>query len=61
MILRKNLIGKNLHMRPVTVDDAQFILDLRLDPDLNKYLNKTSPSLKNQIEWINDQIKRQND
>lgn len=41
-----------LKIRLVTVDDAKFILDLRLDPDLSKNIHSVNSSLEKQIEWI---------
>ncbi|SFI09237.1 GNAT family N-acetyltransferase [Halpernia frigidisoli] len=61
MILNGNLCGKNVIIRSVVVDDAEFILELRLNPELNKYLNTTSPQLEKQKNWISDQIKKEND
>jgi len=46
------LIGKNLTFRLVQEDDAQFILELRLDPGSNKYISKTDSDIRKQIEWI---------
>jgi RimJ/RimL family protein N-acetyltransferase len=45
--------GKNIYLREVTLDDAQFILDLRTDPAKGKHLSKTSPDLQQQQEFIN--------
>jgi len=39
-------------LRLVEVDDAEFILKLRTDPKLNKYISYTSPDLNDQIQWI---------
>lgn len=61
MILNNVLIGKNIQMRSATTDDAQFILDLRLDPELKKFINETSSELQKQKEWIDDQRKKNGD
>jgi len=61
MILKSKLIGKNINFRSVTVDDAEFILSLRLNPTLNKYLGTTSALLSDQQNWINAQISRPDD
>jgi len=53
------LIGKNLTFRYVQEDDAQFILELRLDPRLNKYISKTDSDIRKQIEWIKQYKLRQ--
>lgn len=53
MIDQKDFIsGKTINMRNVRVDDAAFILELRLDPTLNKHLSKTTPDLASQQAWI---------
>lgn len=41
-----------LNVRLVTEDDARFILDLRLDPDLSKNIHSVDSSLEKQIEWL---------
>lgn len=44
--------GKNLFLRNVTTDDAQFIFSLRSDPKKSKYLSKISESIQQQISWL---------
>lgn len=39
-------------LRTVTEQDAQFILDLRTDPDLNEFISSTSNDINQQIDWI---------
>lgn len=46
------IIGKNIDLRPVQLNDAQFILSLRLDPLLNKYINSVVNNIKTQEEWL---------
>lgn len=58
MILDKPVEGKNILLRSVEVTDAEFILPLRLDPQLNQHLNAVSPSVENQRNWIVEQQKR---
>lgn len=41
-----------IKLRPVEISDARFILELRTNPELNKYLSFTENNLDNQIEWI---------
>lgn len=43
---------KNTQLKPVTESDANFILSLRLDNNLNKYLSVVENDLDKQIEWI---------
>lgn len=44
--------GPNLTFRNAVPDDAEFILSLRLDPNKNEHLSKTSPDLTKQREWL---------
>ena len=41
-------------IRPITLDDAQFIIDVRLeDEERNKYVHKISKDVNLQINWLN--------
>lgn len=42
-----------LFVRFVTTDDASFILSLRTDDKLGRFINTTSPSIEEQIKWTN--------
>jgi RimJ/RimL family protein N-acetyltransferase len=54
-IKKANFIkGRTLIFRDVLVDDAEFILRLRLDSDKSKYLSSVSQSLSDQVYWIED-------
>ena len=47
------LKGDNgVELRLVTVEDAEFILNLRTDPDLNKYLSHTSSDYDAQKQFL---------
>ena len=46
------ILGKNIDLRLVEIDDAEFILALRLDPELNQYLSPVENDLDKQREWI---------
>jgi len=39
-------------IRLLEIDDAEFILKLRSDPERNKFISYTSPNLHDQIKWI---------
>lgn len=43
---------KNLILREVEPSDSEFILSLRLDEKLNRYLSKTQPDVELQREYI---------
>jgi RimJ/RimL family protein N-acetyltransferase len=48
-------------LRPVAVADAEFILDLRLDPELARFINETSQSVDAQRSWLQDYLRRPGD
>lgn len=41
-----------LDVRYVNEDDAEFIIDLRTDPKLSRYINATKPDIQAQKDWI---------
>lgn len=55
------LVGKTVVMKCVDTDDAQFILDLRNDPELSRYLPRLDISVEQQVEWIREQRERAGD
>ena len=54
MINRKKLT-KNLYLKEVNTNDVNYILKLRTDKHLSKYLNHTSKNKKKQLEWLNEE------
>lgn len=44
--------AKTISFRLIDIDDAEFILSLRTNDDLNKHLSLTSSSIEQQKEWI---------
>jgi len=44
--------NEKLSYRLVDETDAEFIIELRTNPKLNKFLNYTSNSIEDQISWI---------
>lgn len=44
--------GKSIYLREVHTEDAQFILDLRTDPDKGRHLSHTVPDLRKQQDFI---------
>ncbi len=42
----------NYTIRLVNIEDAAFILGLRNNPKLNRFLNSTSSNVEDQINWI---------
>lgn len=52
MILKETIRGRNVCLRSAAKEDAPFILELRLNPRLNRFIGQTDPSLEKQEEWI---------
>jgi hypothetical protein len=50
-----------LHVRLVNENDAKFILKLRTDPTLNKYIHKTDEDVASQVAWIRKYKLRERD
>ena len=57
MIKRKK-ITKNLYLKEVSVKDVDYILKLRTDKSLSKYLNHTPKNKNKQIVWLNEYFVR---
>jgi len=56
-----SVIGKNIKLRDVCEDDAEFILSLRLDKSLGQFISQTDCNLNMQIEWIKQYKQRINE
>lgn len=59
--IRKQLIDKvlpnqqyGLYFRLVELEDAEFILSLRNDKKLSRYINQTSFKIEDQIAWLKE-------
>lgn len=50
---------KNLYLRLVQEQDVDLILKLRLNQNLNQYLNKIEDDKEQQLRWLNDYKKRE--
>lgn len=48
-------------LRPVTVEDAPFIVELRSDPLRNRFLHEISPRIEDQIAWLKTYFARPQD
>ncbi len=53
--------GYCYRLRPVTLDDASFIVKLRTDPVRSKYINPISDDVLLQIDWLNCYFERTGD
>lgn len=58
--LPRLIATERLRLRSATVEDAAFILSLRLDPGRNRYLAPTGPDLDAQIAWMEADSERPN-
>jgi hypothetical protein len=50
------IYGKKLTLRDVSVNDAEFILSLRLDPKKSTHLSPVAPDVQKQIDWIENYL-----
>lgn len=53
--------GLTFRIRPIQIADAAFVVFLRGNPNLNKYLNPISGKIEDQIKWIESYFEREND
>ncbi len=53
------LQGNNINMRFVRESDAKFIVDLRTDKKLKRFISWTSSSIEKQTFWIRKYIERE--
>lgn len=61
MKLNHPIQGKHVNLRTANPNDAEFILSLRLDKELSKYLKPTDPSVEKQRQWIKSKQKKEDD
>jgi RimJ/RimL family protein N-acetyltransferase len=61
-MVHENIIdGKNIYFRTVNENDAEYILSLRLNENLNRFLNEVSASVEDQKDWITKQKEKPGD
>lgn len=53
--------GYGFRLRPVTLDDAEFIVELRSRPEATRYLNLVSPEGEKQRAWLQAYFERPDD
>jgi RimJ/RimL family protein N-acetyltransferase len=56
-----SVTGHAFRLRPVRLDDAQFIVDLRTDPERRAFIHPTSPDVKVQQNWLEKYFEREGD
>lgn len=55
------LEGPAFRLRPVVDADSPFVIGLRRNSSLNRYLHETSPNLESQLMWMSQYYERTND
>lgn len=55
------LNGKNINMRTVKVEDAEFIFSMRQNESKTKFLSKVSGTVESQKKWILNYKQRENE
>ncbi len=53
------IYGKNINMRTVTTEDAEFIYNMRQNQNKTKYLSKVTGTIESQKEWIKSYKQRE--
>ena len=53
------ITGKHINLRTVTTADAEFILSLRMDSGLNRYLSRVEGAIEEQQSWIESYKERE--
>ena len=57
-----SLDGRAFRLRPVGIDDAEFIVELRAgDPERTRFLHPVPPDILAQREWLSRYLERDND
>ncbi|BCS55002.1 GNAT family N-acetyltransferase [Geobacter sp. SVR] len=61
--MRHNIFveGFAFRLRPITDEDANFVIELRTDPALNRYLHASSNRIEDQLAWFSRYYDRAND
>ena len=55
------ITGEAFRLRPIEERDAEFVVALRSMAGRSQYLNPISPSIDNQLKWLEDYFKREGD
>lgn len=56
-----SLTCAHYRLRPVTSEDAAFIVALRSDPLLNRFVHEVSPRVEDQLAWLERYFERAGD
>lgn len=57
----ENIEAKTIGLRLVKISDAEFIYNLRVNNNLNKYLSSVSGGVENQRQWIEKYKEKEQD
>ena len=57
-MIRRKKLTKNLFLKEVDTNDVNYILKLRTDKYLSKFLNPTSNDKKKQLLWLKKYFER---
>ncbi|BBP43098.1 GNAT family N-acetyltransferase [Thiosulfativibrio zosterae] len=55
----KLIQGKNINLRPARVEDAEFILGLRLQQHKTQYLSEVENNLAKQLAWLKSYLQKE--
>ena len=61
MVYVEEIKGKSMNLRPVEISDAEFLVKIRNDEKLAKYLHPISSSVEDEKQWILKQRDREGD
>ena len=61
MIYNGIIAGRYVDLRSATLDDAEFTLNLRLDPEIRKCFPPFDSNLEKQKIWLTNQMQKDND
>ena len=53
------VLGRRIRLRPIRVDEADFVLQLRLSEKSSRHLSTTTPDLAQQRQWLSDYKQRE--
>lgn len=56
-----SILGPAFRLRPISDSDASFVLQLRSNPELNRYVHAVSQSVAAQLEWFAHYYERPGD
>jgi hypothetical protein len=46
------IYSKNINLRTVEIDDAEFVFNMKQNPNRVRYLTKITGTIESQHEWI---------